>query len=332
MSNIHSLDEFSRPPARPMANPWRASEQGAGRGYDYPRTGGMAMGGGGAGGAGNQMQMRDPFWSHNLPEGEPMGVGQMCCMQCCPCLIGPLCSPVRKADWKRFIQTFTFWISLLQIVVFIVEAAWGGLSSSAIGPDTSVLIAMGAKVTACIMQWQLWRLLTPILLHGGIFHILANLYFQLRMMLYREAIDWGLWRTVLIYVVSGVSGTLMSCILYPNTVSVGASGALMGVMGAWIAQIIFQWRQMSSYMKYSVCITMGLFVAFMLLFGFTSSGTVDQGAHLGGLVMGLPMGLILLAPPEKRMWSMVGAVLVAGLLLLECVALTFWTHPALFCP
>lgn len=60
---------------------------------------------------------------------------------------------------------------------------------------------------------------------------------------------WGTLKTVFIYFIAGIGGVLMSCLLYPEDISVGASGAILGLMGAFLAEIIIVWDQLGFFFK-----------------------------------------------------------------------------------
>lgn len=85
------------------------------------------------------------FWSWNLQE--PPKWYHMVLLCCCPCFVGPICSDVRKEDYKRMLKCFLFWVTILDIIYFIVELSVGGIASSnsSLGPPESTLILLGAK-------------------------------------------------------------------------------------------------------------------------------------------------------------------------------------------
>merc|ERR1719499_2376213 len=113
------------------------------------------------------------------------------------------------------------------------------------GPHYYTLDVLGAKNVARIMvlnEW--WRLVTPMLLHTGVFHLLGNLLVQLRTGSQLEYL-WGHASWLFIYIVSGVYATLCSCVMLPGGLSVGSSGALCGLIGAWFAFTLITWYQTS---------------------------------------------------------------------------------------
>lgn len=87
---------------------------------------------------------------------------------------------------------------------------------------------------------ELWRLFTPIFLHAGILHLAGNMFFQLRFGYVLED-RWNWKRFSFIYIAAGVMASLWSAVLAFKTVSVGASGALAGLLGADITYIAYNW-------------------------------------------------------------------------------------------
>lgn len=147
-------------------------------------------------------------------------------------------------------------------------------------------------------QGQYWRLLTSVFLHSGISHIGSNLLVQILM---GNAVERNLghFRYLLLYLVSGIGGNVVS-VLYDraqgvNTYSVGASGAIFGVMGTLIILII---RGRKKLRRGSSLMIRAAFAVFYAVYsGFTNPYT-DNAAHLGGLAFGVLLGILLTAGLE----------------------------------
>ncbi len=77
-----------------------------------------------------------------------------------------------------------------------------------------------------VLFWQV--------LHAGILHLASNLFFQCRVGFTMEQY-WGTGRFAAVYVIAGFGGALFSCVTSPTVLSVGASGALFGILGAELA-------------------------------------------------------------------------------------------------
>ncbi|KAK2949286.1 putative rhomboid family protein [Blattamonas nauphoetae] len=277
--------------------------------------------------------LKDPLWSNNLPPDQPPTCAQYCLYTCsCGCFVGPCCSPVRKKDWRKFWMMLTPWLTIIQVIMFIVSCCIGGVHGADLAPAQHVLRNMGAKDGSLIKcKGQVFRWLTPVFLHGGIWHLIFNLIFQIRVMLPQEA-EWGFWKTFAIYVISAMTGSFYSCLLYPTSISVGASGALMGIYGYYLVDIFSHWKRYSLPQKLIQIISILLFILIMVIIGFTSTG-VDNGAHLGGFMGGVALALIIIPVScwrarhqfkTKYKWSLfIGIVLATISTLLPLIL--FWT-------
>eukprot|EP00727_Mastigamoeba_balamuthi_P010477 m51a1_g6051 hypothetical protein (342) ;mRNA; f:212062-213417 len=222
------------------------------------------------------------------------GANQMTKMVCCPCLIGGWRSPERAAEARRMLLRFSFWASLLQVVMFLAALGVGGWApfgeNPQLGPTTRALVRTGAKYAYAIKeQMQLHRLFTAMLLHAGLLHLAFNLFAQMRLGVYAEA-RWGMLRYILVYVVSGVGATLTSCVLAPNTISVGASGGIMGVIAAFLVQLQCQPDPRDPMRRTTI---MQLTIFLVLGFVVSLAPFVDFSAHIGGAIVGALVALML---------------------------------------
>ncbi|EEC49807.1 predicted protein, partial [Phaeodactylum tricornutum CCAP 1055/1] len=138
-------------------------------------------------------------------------------------------------------------------------------------------------------QW--WRLLTPILLHAGVIHLLCNVAVQIEAGAFFEQ-EWGSFRWLVVYLASAVGSSILSIIVMPNAVSVGSSGALMGLFGAKLAEVTLrvcdradtEQQRVAHQVRKEQCTAVTCSVLLVMLFSFIPY--VDWAAHLGGLVAG----------------------------------------------
>lgn len=164
------------------------------------------------------------------------------------------------------------------------------------GPSLDTLIFLGAKRTDLIVdEGDWWRLLIPIILHGGLLHLAFNLLFLWSFGTGLEA-EFGHPRVIYIFIVSGFFGVICSSIFNPTLVSVGASGACYGLIGAAWAEfwLNFGFYKKTKWVSWLVQLTFGtvLNVALGLI------PTLDNFAHLGGLFAGFFTGLTVLTLPR----------------------------------
>ncbi|EPS59358.1 hypothetical protein M569_15449, partial [Genlisea aurea] len=110
-----------------------------------------------------------------------------------------------------------------------------------LGPSAATLLKMGAlQVDKVVKDHEAWRLVTCMWLHAGAFHILANMLSLLFVGIRLEQ-EFGFLRIGLLYVISGIGGSLSSALFVRTTISVGASGALFGLLGAMLSELLINW-------------------------------------------------------------------------------------------
>jgi membrane associated rhomboid family serine protease len=204
-------------------------------------------------------------------------------------------------------------------------------------PAPEALRDWGGNVGMLTAGGQWWRLLTAMFLHAGIFHIGFNLYFLWVIGRICEQI-FGKGAYALVYFGSGLISSLVSAAWQPAVVSVGASGALFGVFGAFLG---FTFRRRAvlppefvKSVRRNALVLIGINVAFSL-----AVPEIDVAAHVGGLLAGLGLGYMIAALAERPVDSPAAArrvrVRAVGLALLACVlviaagvlAIPRWDNP-----
>lgn len=152
---------------------------------------------------------------------------------------------------------------------------------------SKVLILAGAKYNPLIIQGQYWRFITPIFLHVNALHVGLNMLNLLFLGIYLERLA-GHLRLLFIYLVSGVISTIASFYLAPHDLSVGASGALFGLVGAYSTFILMHRRAMN-WQGIPAIIELIIIVGFNLGLGLVVPN-IDNSAHVGGLISGCFLG------------------------------------------
>jgi rhomboid protease GluP len=180
-------------------------------------------------------------------------------------------------------KLLTSGLIVINIAIFLITAF---LSGSLFDIDTRVLLDYGAKYNALIDKGQVWRLLTCAFLHSGLIHIACNMYSLYIIGPQIEQI-YGTLKYLVIYIVSSITASALSYFMSPDSISVGASGAIFGLMGALLAFAFIernkiQKKYMSSLMQ---VIIINLFIGL-------SISNIDNFAHIGGLVGGVLTGYI----------------------------------------
>jgi rhomboid protease GluP len=146
-------------------------------------------------------------------------------------------------------------------------------------------VSLGWKNNADIRDGEYYRLLTSTFLHGDFFHLLFNMYAL-----------WSIGPTVLtifqplgfmlIYLLSGISGSLASYLFNP-TPSIGASGAIFGLIGALFAVAIV-------YKQPGLLSQLFIILVINFIYALDPVHRIDNFGHLGGLLMGFLVGMIFL--------------------------------------
>lgn len=176
------------------------------------------------------------------------------------------------------------------------------------GIDARTLVEFGAKYPrAMVLGHQWWRLVTAGFLHGGLMHILMNSWVLFDLGAQVEEV-YGTSRLIVLYFVSSVFGFYISSIWSP-AISVGASAALFGLIGAMIALGVRHKSTLGAAIR-------GLYIRWAiygLLFGLLPMFRVDNAAHIGGLAAGFGAAYVTGLPRiasgvTEKIWRAVAIV------------------------
>ena len=198
----------------------------------------------------------------------------------------------------------------------------GGPGSLFDGPSGQALINAGALVPATdvtssgfvggLVGGEYWRLLSSMFLHAGLLHLAFNAY---ALWIFGQEVerDIGSFPTLAVFFVTGVFAGAASYALAPGfIVAVGASGAIFGVLGAYIA---YNWKRRQHVMAQARVRGAIMLLVINLVIGF-SVPRIDWRAHVGGLVAGLVAGWAVdpsRPPALRRTFTIAGLlVLVVG--------------------
>lgn len=191
------------------------------------------------------------------------------------------------------------------VAMYVLELVSSGGGSVFGQPSGGRLIELGALQPLLIADGQFWRLFSAMFLHASLFHILFNGY---ALWLFGSAIESNLGRTnmALVYFVSGfVASAASYAFLDARGLSVGASGAIFGIFGAFIA---YNYRRRHLAVASANLRWAGIL---LLLNAFLALGyrAIDWRAHLGGLAAGFVAGWVAEgwgAPAQRRIIRVVG--------------------------
>lgn len=158
--------------------------------------------------------------------------------------------------------------------------------------DSELLVRFGSGLSrpfrlsdGTVAGGEWWRLITAIFLHGSLLHFFFNSYVLLQLGPIVEGI-FGTARFWVIYLCCGIAGSMLSQLLRPvNTV--GASGAIMGLMGLLL---IYGWRR-GGALGESLKASMLRFAVYIIIFSLLVRG-IDHFNHAGGFACGALLALI----------------------------------------
>jgi rhomboid protease GluP len=185
----------------------------------------------------------------------------------------------RRVDLERRmgrVPPVTLATLVLLAVIFVAEVRLGALDSK------ESIIAMGALARDRVVAGEYWRLLTAPLLHGGAEHLIGNGIALYILGMVCEA-AFGPVQFVVLYVLSGLAGSLVSIVLTPGP-SVGASGAIFGLQGAAIV-LLRRERERLLVRDRRVGFVLLIWAIYSIAGGLTDP-FLDNGAHIGGALGG----------------------------------------------
>lgn len=191
-----------------------------------------------------------------------------------------------NAVFKNKFPMITYWLIAVNVILYVIPILFGQYND---------LINNYSVWGPAIREGQYYRLLTGIFLHGGILHLLFNCY-ALYVIGAQVENFLGRIKFIIIYLVSGITGALFSVIFGGNFASIGASGAIFGLLGS-LVYFGYHYRVYLGTVIKSQIIPL---IVLNLLLGFCVSG-IDNFAHVGGLIGGTLMS-IALGVKDKSSW------------------------------
>lgn len=189
----------------------------------------------------------------------------------------------------------TLLLITISVLIFLLMALSGGQWLRFSGAQ---VLHWGGNYGPLTMEGQWWRLLSTMFVHIGLFHLAINMWALYELGGLAEQI-YGAWSVLLIYLLTGVAGSIASLARNPTIVSAGASGAIFGLAGVLIITLALRRLAVRSGELTIALASLLAFAGYNLSYGFVKGG-IDNGAHLGGLVSGLLMGVALAAGREAQ--------------------------------
>eukprot|EP00553_Chaetoceros_curvisetus_P005739 CAMPEP_0204631632 /NCGR_PEP_ID=MMETSP0717-20131115/23093_1 /ASSEMBLY_ACC=CAM_ASM_000666 /TAXON_ID=230516 /ORGANISM="Chaetoceros curvisetus" /LENGTH=306 /DNA_ID=CAMNT_0051649237 /DNA_START=815 /DNA_END=1735 /DNA_ORIENTATION=+ len=217
----------------------------------------------------------------------------------------------------------SIFFSLVQTCILLIMMLQLGIASfdinPMIGPTPDALDDWGGKNARKIIDdGEYLRLITPVFLHAGIIHLFGNILVQLDVGASFER-EWGSLIWTIIYLTSGAGGSIFSVCFKPDDISVGSSGAVMGLFGGKLGEIFCRACESREtvqgrighevrmeQLSISLC-------SILMVMAFSFVPFVDWAAHIGGVISGFAIALVCFAPRIKTkafavFWFCVGLV------------------------
>ena len=201
----------------------------------------------------------------------------------------------------------------LNILVFIVMIASGvGIMS----PSTLSLLKWGADFGPLTLTGDWWRAVTCNFIHIGAFHLLMNMYAFMYVGLLLEGLI-GSRRMFMSYLLTGLCSAVFSLYMHGETISAGASGAIFGLYGIFLAFLFF--HRIAKEQRKALLTSILIFVGYNLVYGMKAG--IDNAAHIGGLLSGFLLGIIYVCSYKFEKADAQRTVSILGELGIFCIFL-----------
>ena len=223
----------------------------------------------------------------------------------------------RNSFWSFFIPRKGFMATPilidLNILVFIVMIASGvGIMS----PSTLSLLKWGADFGPLTLTGDWWRAVTCNFIHIGAFHLLMNMYAFMYVGLLLEDLI-GSRRMFMSYLLTGLCSAVFSLYMHGETISAGASGAIFGLYGIFLAFLFF--HRIAKEQRKALLTSILIFVGYNLVYGMKAG--IDNAAHIGGLLSGFLLGIIYVCSYKFEKADAQRTVSILGELGIFCILL-----------
>jgi rhomboid protease GluP len=181
---------------------------------------------------------------------------------------------------------FTYAIIAINVVIYMAMVM---ARVHFFSPDAADIVKWGGNLSLLTFGGDWWRLITSMFIHVGILHLVLNMYALLVIGSYLEPML-GKARFIIAYFATGLVASLVSVLWHKNdmTVSAGASGAIFGLFGVFLA--LLTTNVVPPKTRTPLLQSVLIFVGYNVLYGFREGSAIDNSAHLGGLVSGMLVG------------------------------------------
>lgn len=210
------------------------------------------------------------------------------------------------------------WVTPVLVLVNLLVFLATLIGSKAFEPDAQLVFEWGANFGPLTTSGQWWRILTSMFLHGSWEHVLLNMWVLWNIGRLTERL-YGSASFTFLYFATGICGAFTRTVWDPAIASIGASGAIFGILGALLAMLLHRGARIPRSIALAHWPSTLLFVLFNLV-GGAMNPLIDNAAHIGGLLSGVLLGWVLVRPVDaggRRHFpvrQVVAAALVSALL------------------
>ncbi len=210
-----------------------------------------------------------------------------------------LTRPIKRVAYEGTGALVTRALIFVNLLVYAAELATG----SDINGTRGWIFEHGYLRAYEVANGDWWRLITSAFLHYGPLHLglnMMSLYFAGRIL--EQVI--GRWRYLLLYLASGLSGAAGALYWSPNSPTVGASGAIFGVLGALL--VLERRGNIATGGQVLILIVLNLLIT------FSYSSSISVGGHIGGLIAGIVLMVAFVRFRTSMQLSLAAAGIVAA--------------------
>jgi membrane associated rhomboid family serine protease len=214
--------------------------------------------------------------------------------------------------------TYAAWVTwalvATNVAVFLIDMTLTGFASfDVMGFGAGPLVEAGAVHGPSVAAGEWWRLITSAFLHLGLLHLAFNMY---ALWLFGPVMEqlYGHVEFAVIYVLCALGGSVLTILLQPESAAAGASGAIFGMFG--LAFVVSRRRHLLlGPQARAILSQVGTLLVLNLFITFIAASRISWTGHLGGLLVGAALGLLLAprhAPTMGGMWRRADGTPLAG--------------------
>ena len=209
----------------------------------------------------------------------------------------------------------------LNILIFIAMVIAG---ADIFNPSGEILLTWGGNYRPLTLNEEWWRLIANCFLHGGIIHLVMNMFALIYIGVLLEPLI-GKTKFLIVYILTGLIASLTSICWHELTISIGASGAIFGLYGVFLALLTTNIIEKSD--RKALFVSIGFFVAYNLVYGLKSG--IDNAAHIGGLLTGVIIGFAYIPALKRKSEPAIQYIIVAfsSFLILTCAIVVYLNLP-----